>query len=720
MGGVAAPFVGRMAEQEVVAKAILEVESGRCAVVVIEGEAGIGKTRLVDEVAATLSPGITVRRAVAQELERNRPFGAVADALGVDLRSPDPDRAGIARLLWAPPGGPSGDAVSVAAGPGLHYRVVEALLLLIEMRARTGPLLVTIEDLQWCDPSSLLTLSSVRRRLRHLPVALLLTRRPTPQSVEIQPALDGLLADGGRHLVLGPLDGPDTEALAQAVSGYPPGETLRRQLPRARGNPLLIIELLRALQFEDALVIEDGRAELSHSDLPARLHVMLLRRLSYLGKDALELLRLAAVLGPSFEVGHLAAVARRSVVELLPLLDEAVAAGVFGDSGARLVFRHDLIREAIYNDVPPAIRRGLHREVGEALAAAGAPAVQVAEHLSLGATPGDTRAVRWLHRAGRDTMARAPGEAVALLERAVELAPHDHDDRAAILADLALATLWAGRLPEAEKAARALLAHGHHTDIDGGVRLVLIMALLGQGRSFEATTEAAIGVSQPGLPPRARAQLWAYAAYGPLFTGDLDTASARAEEARAEGVRLDDPVSESVALNALGMVATLQGRVAEGVGLAGEALDCADRMPGNTAHRWHASMTLAVSMMDADRFAEAENVLGEGRRRCEDFGVRWPVPLYQWGVVWHSFRTGAWDAALSKAQSGFALIEEVPFRFGAVSAHAVVAMIAVRRNDLLAAESALAAADAELARTGPQYLYEWRPWAAALVTEALG
>lgn len=136
---------------------------------------------------------------------------------------------------------------------------------------------------------------------------------------------------------------------------------------------------------------------------------MLLRRLSYLPVETVEVLTLAAVLGSTFDVAQLALVTRRPVVELMRVLDEALRAGILAECGTRLTFRHDLIREALYSDVALPIRTGLHLEVGRALAQAGAPAIQVAEHLALGAPPGDTDAVSWLHEAARAEQSRSGG-----------------------------------------------------------------------------------------------------------------------------------------------------------------------------------------------------------------------------------------------------------------------------------------------------------------------
>ena len=112
---------------------------------------------------------------------------------------------------------------------------------------------------------------------------------------------------------------------------------------------------------------------------------------SFLPEPALQALRSASILGSGFTLTDLATVTGRSAVDLSVVLAEAIRARVVEDDGARLRFRHELIRDAIYEDLAGSVRRALHREAGQRLAQAGAPALQVAEHLARGATRGTRR-----------------------------------------------------------------------------------------------------------------------------------------------------------------------------------------------------------------------------------------------------------------------------------------------------------------------------------------
>src|SRR6516225_8311259 len=162
---------GRVAEAQVLSEVLDSAAAGRLAVALIEGEAGIGKTRLLEDVLENArARGMLVAAGRAEELERNRPFGLLAGAFECITSSPDPRRAAIAALLATDRGdhGP----ITVTSDPGLQFRAVDAFTALAEELALSGPLVIGADDLQWADRSSLLTLAAFSRCLAYLPVAL--------------------------------------------------------------------------------------------------------------------------------------------------------------------------------------------------------------------------------------------------------------------------------------------------------------------------------------------------------------------------------------------------------------------------------------------------------------------------------------------------------------------------------------------------------------------
>lgn len=169
---------GRDAETRALDEALDLLASGRRAIVVVEGEAGIGKTRLLAEALdRARDRGFEVARGQGEELESARPFGLVADAFGCVTSSRDPRRRAIATLL-AVHGGDDERPITVTSDSSLQYRAVDAFVDLVEDTALRAPLLVALDNLQWADPSSVLTIAALARRLRDLPVGIVGCFRP--------------------------------------------------------------------------------------------------------------------------------------------------------------------------------------------------------------------------------------------------------------------------------------------------------------------------------------------------------------------------------------------------------------------------------------------------------------------------------------------------------------------------------------------------------------
>ena len=376
---------------------------GRARAVLIEGEAGIGKTRLL-----TRSVGRSRKRGVPGSLGRVRRdrAGPPAARLGRSLRSPaqSPDRRArpeLAELLRVG-GGPPGRPAAVLGAVDGSWVIVESVLNVLEDLASTAPVALAVEDLQWADP---LTLAGGA------------LRRPAP-------APDAAWCCW-RRCARGPMawtsTGPSPTCSPQARSTwcsdsldprrrltwparwpvFPPGPGLLEQVGRAGGNPLFVIELVRALGDDGAIEVRDGRAEARSESPPPTLRLTLLRRLSQLPEDGLNLLRIASVLGSTFSVAELALALRTHVgAAATRARRRRWTAGLLSGSGDRLAFHHELVRDALYHDLPVAVRKGLHREAGIALRDAGASVERVAAHVVLGAETGDAEAVAWL-RTGR-------------------------------------------------------------------------------------------------------------------------------------------------------------------------------------------------------------------------------------------------------------------------------------------------------------------------------
>ncbi len=298
---------------------------------------------------------------------------------------------------------------------------------------------------------------------------------------------------GGRgSLQLQPLKPADVALLAQRVVGASPGPVLTAMLAKAGGYPLWAVAILRSLADEGLLRPGGGSVETATSELPASLRDLVVRRLRHLPTATLELLQVAAVLGDSVSLRDVAVVARRPPTEVVWRLGDAFDAQLLDEAGDRVVFRHQLVHDAIYQHLPEPARRLLHCEAAVALMAAGADRLDVAEHLMLGAERGDEQAVAWLRDAAREASAQAPLVSVELIRRAEALLPGGHRDADLVSSEMVQALLRAGKVAEASSRAEAVRARSHVTDVDIPLRLALIGALALQNRAAEVITREAL------------------------------------------------------------------------------------------------------------------------------------------------------------------------------------------------------------------------------------
>jgi DNA-binding SARP family transcriptional activator len=424
-------LIGRDDELARLGRALDAAREGRGVVAAILGEAGVGKSRLVDKLAAAaVARGIRVVTGRAYELEGALPLGPWIDAIQLDRTLPEL-RASQAR------------SSGVRADP---LRLFEAVAQLLGHLAATGPLLVVLEDLHWADETSLNLLSFISRRVGSWAVMVVMTAREeelTPGLARLLRALDeqGLLT-----VRLSRLSRPQTVALVRALA-----RTGRRASAQARldsqvwtlseGNPFMIVETLRA-------VGERGRARPSgRLPLPDRIRKVVLGRLERLTEGAQRLVAAAAVIGREFEFTLLRRVGGLGERQTAEGVEELVRRGLLRAAGELLEFTHDSIRHVASERLLEPTRRGLHHATAEALEAAHADRPEIvhdrlAHHYAQG---GDTAmAVRYLTLSAEAASSRyAIAAAVRSLEQALEHArrlPRRDRDRSVLDVSLRLAT----------------------------------------------------------------------------------------------------------------------------------------------------------------------------------------------------------------------------------------------------------------------------------------
>ena len=253
-------LVGREGERELMTRALTRAASGVTTLVVVEGDAGLGKTTRVSTVAEQARDlGFTTMFGSCDELEADRPFGGLLGALGVSQRrgALDPARRELLDLLASAPDLAS--PIVMAATPDLRTRMIDSICALVELEALDNPVALIIEDLHWADPSTVLAIRSVARRVEGYPLLIVATSRNSAGSQHREG--DVLWNVASERIVLQPLPPADVHAVAVARLGSPPGPRLREIIDGAGGNPLVLTELLDGLQ--QALVPSGAELDLT-------------------------------------------------------------------------------------------------------------------------------------------------------------------------------------------------------------------------------------------------------------------------------------------------------------------------------------------------------------------------------------------------------------------------------------------------------------------------
>jgi DNA-binding CsgD family transcriptional regulator len=755
-------LVGRAAELDELMATLDRAAGGAGRLAFVEGEAGIGKTVLLEEaLVGAEAMGFRCFAGSAEELECHRPFGAIAESLGIGRRGRVPDvtfpgeeerrleLAGMlagditeTRLLAAditetrPPAAEPSEKAGKGDGPArteqgpgttvlpggaeAEFRIVDALVDFVEQLSAAGPVMVALEDLQWSDPSTVLALNRLGREISKLPVVLIATLRPVPRGADLQALLDGLTARGALRLFLHRLDEASVAELVEGMVGMPPGPGLLGELSRAGGNPFFATELVASLQRQGALTELEGRAEVGSVPLPPSLTSAIMQRLTFLSEEALETLQVASILGSSFSVADLAAATGRRVPALTPILTASVRAGILGEDGSNLAFRHDLIRDALYQEMPAALRGWWHLAVARVLTDSGRTADELAEHIVRGAPPGDLLAVEWLRTAARQAETRSPTVAAELLQRFLERAPATDPHRDTALADLAMYQLRSGHPADAEAVCREALGRDHDLSVDGRLRQYLIEATIGQGRIDEGLQEVERAVAGGSLTKPERARLWAWSSTCRAITWDLPGAVETAYRALEASEDLEDEVGAGVALGNLAVVRHLRGEFPEALRLARQSLQRIALGATAPSQPIQPVLNLAATLMDLDSLEAAQGTLLHWRMFRRERGAAWSHPTDQFISAVGYFWSGEWDDAIAALALGLDLAETTGIRRGTLVGHSLRSLIAVHRGDLATAEREATAAEAEAATNGPQWRPDWMMWARALLLEAEG
>jgi AAA ATPase domain len=396
------PFVGRVQELAGLVFALEEAASGRGSLVLVTGEAGIGKTRLLSEFALVGSErGARVVTGRCWEEGGAPPYWPwlqVIRALGGALEE---------LVVFTNSTGASRSTPPAVMPEGGRLRLFDVVAAFLTEASSDGPILVVLDDLHAGDEPSLLLLRYLGDALADEQILLVGSYREADKRVRKMSDVFAELARVGRRIPLGGLAPADIESYVATVTG---SAVSRRAVARLHevtgGNPFFLGEVVRLLAAGESL---EDRAGEPLRRIPEEVRALIRRRVTDLPREAVAALRLAAVIGREFDLRVLERASRLSRARLTAALAQAEAVGLIAEVAAsprRYAFTHDLLRETLYGDLAPRRRAELHQRLGRLLESAHVDDLdphlsEIAHHLFLASPLGDAdQTVEYLVRAG--------------------------------------------------------------------------------------------------------------------------------------------------------------------------------------------------------------------------------------------------------------------------------------------------------------------------------
>jgi DNA-binding SARP family transcriptional activator len=703
-------LIGREEETEMLRARLADLMAGRGATVWIEGESGIGKSALLaTALAEAANLGCQIAWAAADELGQQFPYSVIRECLGAERAASHPRIDELfAVLKQSGKGRPPepGDPALVLA---------DRLLTLIEELCTQAPLLLVVDDLQWADEASLLMWHRLAGVARRLPLLLVSASRVEAHRSTVV-RLRGSLEFRGAHMILlRALSREHTHQLIAASLGGRPGPKLRQLADRAAGNPLYLHEMLDSMTAAGHLTISHEVADLdesAHYEAPASLLSAVTRRLAPLTGETRDILRVAAILGTEFAVTELASVLGRPALSLLAPIDRCVEAKALVDASPRLAFRHPLVREAVLDGMPLAMRRALSREAAQVLAGTGAAVDRVAQLLAEGPVSADPWLVDWLTDHESELIARAPAVALDLLEKVVPTLGWADPRWQILAAGLVRVQVRLDRSPLPQ--AREVLAHTRDPERVAELRYLLATSLYRDGQIDRAVSELRAAIADESVPDlwlaRHKALLASY-----ICTDDLDAAHALAADAVTRAERAGDLFTGVYALQALWRVDAVGRDHEMSLAHIDRAIEIAAATPHLVGLHFSLLETRAFCLQNLDRLTEAGDALAE----ADQLATKYQLPGHlEAPTAVHLYWLGRWDEALAQldavVEDGRHLpllgvrsrAEDVQYEAhplgitGVIAApaalllHGVAALIGARRGDGGLASAHLAAASA--------------------------
>ena len=722
---LATHLVGRASELDSVDRLLAQVARGESAALELVGEPGIGKTRLLSELAARAdAQGYLVLSGRAGELELDLPFWVFVDALDEYVHGLDPQRlddldedvrAELATVLPSLAGLAIGHRTAIQHE---RYRSHRAVCMLLEALAQTQPAVLVLDDVHWADPASVELLGALLHRPPAARILVALAVRPRQMNDRLGAALERAhRADTIVRIELGALSPADARELigdaADATSLY----------EESGGNPFYLEQLAR---WGDRLESPAPTHEplLAGVDVPAAVAAALAEELALLTEPARVILEGAAVAGDPFDPELAAAAAGVANATAIDALDELLQLDLIRqtDVPRRFRFRHPLVRRAVYESMPGGSRLVAHERCADALARRGSLTSAIAPHVERSARQGDEAAVGLLREAGEAAAPRAPASAARWFAAALRLLPPatPGDRRVELVLARSEALAATGQLGESHAALLECMNIVPKEAESLRVRLTVACArvehLLGRYNEAHSHLETALAELRDPAS-RQGVELMIELVGDSLYLGDYDAMRAGADGAVDAAELLGDPALLAAALAGRALASAVGGRAAEGLGYSANAAALIDALADDEiSGRLDALAHLATAEFYLENFANAgshaERALRIGRALGKGDLFPLIVPMLGgslWvrgrmaeagevldgaiaaarlvdnpqGLAWNlfnrsyaAFAEGDIDLALATAKEAFDLAQQLDP--GPVPAHAAVALAYAR------------------------------------------
>ena len=665
---------GREIESRLVAGWLDDTRAGHGSTVCVTGEAGIGKSTLLDLVEAeSRDRGLEVRRVTADELTATRQLAVLAELLDVDVP-------------LAPDGGHASDEVGIAAvGGGTSTPPAETIDALVGSLDTTlvDPAVLIIDDAHWCDRWSVVVLRRLLRVAPSLGRLVFLAFRTDAEH------LSGRVEPGelpyAHRIELGRVEAGAARRIAADLLDGEPGPTLRGMIDRTAGHPLYITELVRFVSSR--LVRSDDGVEVLDATMPPSLLRAIEERVRAVPDALDDTLATCAVLGDRFSFADASRAFDQPVEALLADLRALEQCALIQLDGDWVSFAHPMYREVAYERIPPTVRREVHGRIADGVAESSPAAAML--HSGLAAVSPDETTAQLLTLFVETQCVNDPETAVGLLRVAVDLSDGVLSglDRQELLATILV------NLGRADESLRVLDSMEEIGEAQPSRRILGALALFLRA-SHEDARERLKNILDGDLPDDLRAQAAAYHAMARLASGDPAV-----EESAREAIELcrEHPQEEAVAQVCLGRALAYRHAYEVGLEHTGRAIELADGTMQRSGHRFAPWFFHGITLLDLDRHAEVAAAAVSGRQRSTTVRSNFAEPLYDGMMASLAYRQGNGDFAYAQALAAADASEDLGALQGVVWCLSLGALTELDRGDAAAASRLLERADGHFA-----------------------